>query len=70
MRPTYTARYEPDEDGWWCMTADCGEHGSANTQGSTLDEARARAREAIACLLDVPEDSFDIVEELASVEPM
>ncbi len=63
-RPTFTARDEPDEAGVWCMTADCGEHGTALTQGRTLDEARARTREAIACLLDVEEDAFDVAEQI------
>jgi predicted RNase H-like HicB family nuclease len=70
VRRAYTARFEQDEDGWWCMTAACGEHGTAITQGQTIEEAKTRTRDSIACLLDVEEDAFDVVEQVVSVEPM
>jgi hypothetical protein len=64
-RPKHVVRIEQDEFGYWCATARCGLHGIAISEGTTFQIARRRIRTSIARLLDVPEDSFDIVDELA-----
>ena len=58
MTPTlYTARAQRDGK-WWAISV-AGLPG-ALTQVRRLDQAEAMAREVIALVLDVPEDSFDV----------
>lgn len=45
-----TAVYEPQEDGW--IVASVAELPGANTQGQTLEEARANLAEAVQLLLE------------------
>jgi predicted RNase H-like HicB family nuclease len=45
-----TAVYEPQEDGW--IVASVAEIPGANTQGRTLEEARANLAEALQMLLE------------------
>lgn len=56
-RRCYTATARRDGK-WWLIQAP--EVEAAFTQVKRLDQAEAMIREAIALLLDVPEDSFDV----------
>jgi hypothetical protein len=56
-RTLYTARAQRDGK-WWAISV-AGLPG-ALTQVRRLDQAEAMAREVIALVLDVPEDSFDV----------
>jgi predicted RNase H-like HicB family nuclease len=47
----YTAVFERGEDGWW--VASCLEMPDANTQGSSIEEARENLKDAIQLLLEV-----------------
>jgi DNA-directed RNA polymerase specialized sigma subunit len=58
QRKTYTARAQR-EGKWWAISVK-GLPG-ALSQVRRLDQAEAMAREVIALVLDVPEDSFDVV---------
>jgi predicted RNase H-like HicB family nuclease len=60
----YTARYERDENNYWSVVVDCGAKGTAISDGQTLPKARRRIRQSVALLLDAPEDSFKIVDEV------
>jgi predicted RNase H-like HicB family nuclease len=69
-RASFTATFRNDQGNAWSVVADCGEPGVAVSDGPTLEAARGRLREAIALLVGVPEDSFDLIEELArDVDP-
>lgn len=60
-RPTYHATARPDGT-WYAITIhDLPPHLIGTTQARGLDEAESMTRECIALLLDVPEDSFDLV---------
>ncbi len=63
-RKVFTARFERDEDGYWCVVAQLGAHRSAISDGQTLPKARRRIRQAISLLLEVPEDSFEVREQV------
>jgi hypothetical protein len=63
-RPKYVARFERDENDYWSVIADCGQKRTAISDGQTLPKARKRIRQSIAGLLEVAEDSFDIVEDV------
>lgn len=66
MRPTYTVMAERD-DAWWAIRVV--ELPGVFSQVRRLDRVEAMARDAIAMLLDAPEDSFDIlVREVLSDE--
>lgn len=56
-RPTYTAVCTRS-DGWWAIEVP--EVRGAFTQARRLEQAEEMAREAIALLLNVPENSFDV----------
>ncbi len=56
-RPTYTAVCTRS-DGWWAIEVP-GVRG-AFSQARRLEQAEEMARESIALLLDVPQDSFDV----------
>jgi predicted RNase H-like HicB family nuclease len=58
VKRNYTIEIERDETGYWIATAP-GVPGMV-TQAKRLDQIAARAREAIAALLDEPASSFDI----------
>lgn len=60
-RATYTAQVEPDS-GWWTISVE-GVRG-AHSQAERLSEAEATVRELLGILLEVPEDSFDVVVEV------
>ena len=64
-RRSYVARLERDENGYWSVVAKLGGKRTAVSDGQTLPKARRRIRQAISLLLDVPEDSFEIVEDIA-----
>lgn len=49
------------EDGWWVL--DVPELEGVFSQARRLDQAEDMARDAIAVMLDVPEESFDVVVE-------
>lgn len=54
---TYTARCVRS-DGWWAISV--AELPGVHTQARRLDQAEVMVREAIALMLDVPEDSFEV----------
>lgn len=56
-RTAYTVRARRDGS-WWLLEVDGVD--SAVTQARRLDQVEATARDLIATLLEVPEDSFDI----------
>jgi DNA-directed RNA polymerase specialized sigma subunit len=68
-RRKFVARYECDENSYWTVTADCGADGTAISDGQTLMKARKRVRQAIALLLDGPEDSFDVEDKVVLPAP-
>ncbi|MDP8929838.1 MAG: type II toxin-antitoxin system HicB family antitoxin [Actinomycetota bacterium] len=57
LRPTYTAVCTRS-DGWWAIEVP--EVRGDFSQARRLEQASEMAREAIALLLEVPEDSFDV----------
>lgn len=59
-KPTYHATAERSEKWWAISVHDLPEGLTGVTQGKTREEAELMARDVIACLLDVPEDSFDV----------
>ena len=61
---TYTARYERDEDGYWSVVAQVAPRRVAISDGQNLPKARRRIRQSIAALLDAPEDSFDVIDDV------
>lgn len=56
------------EEGWWVLEAP--EVSGVFSQSRRLDQAEDMARDAIASMLDVPEDSFDVVVEPRLPEPL
>jgi predicted RNase H-like HicB family nuclease len=56
-QPRYTVT-ATREGGWWEL--DVKELDGVFTQARRLDQAEAMARDVIATMLDVPEDSFDV----------
>lgn len=64
MARKYVARFERDENGYWSVVADLGAKRTAISDGQTLPKARRRIRQAISLLLDAPEGSFEIKEEV------
>jgi len=66
VRPGYTATAERGE-GWWAIRVV--ELPGVFSQARRLDRIEAMARDAIALLLDIPSDSFDVtVREVLSDE--
>lgn len=57
-RPTYTVTATRSGD-WWALVADLG-HRNVSSQAKRLDQADEMIREAIAMVLDVDEDTFDV----------
>ncbi len=57
-RKTYTAQCQR-VGGWWAISVL--EVPRVHTQARRLDQVESMARDAIALLLDVPENSFDVV---------
>ncbi len=57
-RKTYTAQCRR-VGGWWAISVP--EVPRVHTQTRRLDQVESMARDAIALLLDVPENSFDVV---------
>jgi len=66
---TYRARYEKDENNYWSVVVQVSPKRTAVSDGQTLPKARRRIRQAVALLLDVPEDPFDLVDEFALPPP-
>ena len=58
VRPTYTALVEPDQ-GWWAIRV--AELPGVFSQARRLERVEAMARDAIATLLDIRPESFDVV---------
>jgi len=50
----------PEGDGYWVELTDLPSGCAGATQGRTLAEAHSMAVEAVALLLDVPEDSITV----------
>jgi predicted RNase H-like HicB family nuclease len=63
-RRSYVARYERDESGYWSVVVRVGRKRSAVSDGQTLPKARRRIRQAVSLLLDAPEDSFELVDDV------
>ena len=57
QRKTYTARCQRSGD-WWAISVP--ELSGVHTQARRLEKAGAMAGDAVALLLDVPPDSFDV----------
>lgn len=57
-RRTYTVTVTR-EGSWWALVADLG-HREVASQARRLDQAEPMIREAIAMVLDVDEDAFDV----------
>jgi predicted RNase H-like HicB family nuclease len=64
-RKSYVARYEKDENNYWSVTVKIDPKQAAVSDGQTLPKARRRIRQAVALLLNVSEDSFDLVDDFA-----
>lgn len=60
-RQTYTAT-ATREEGWWTLVVEGVQGGY--TQARRLDQAEAMVRDALATVLDVAEDSFDVDVEV------
>lgn len=58
MKAVYTAVVEPDH-GWWAIRV--AELPGVFSQAKRLDKVEGMARDAIALLLDIPPESFDVV---------
>lgn len=56
----YKITIEPDEDGWWHISAD--DVPGARSHGQTLDRARANIKEAIALVANLPEGAEATME--------
>lgn len=59
---TYTVVFHLDPSGWWF--AEVPDLPGCHTQGRTVDQARARIREAISAWLDVSEESVAIRDDI------
>lgn len=60
----FLARYERDENNYWSVTAKVGPKSTAVSDGQTLEKARRRIRQAISLLLDAPEGSFAVTDDV------
>jgi predicted RNase H-like HicB family nuclease len=60
----FVARYERDENNYWSVTAKVGPKSMAVSDGQTLEKARRRIRQAISLLLDAPEGSFAVTDDV------
>lgn len=60
----YTAEYELGSDGYWGVVVRVSPKEAAISDGQTLSKARRRIRQSLAALLDVPENSFEIVDDI------
>lgn len=69
-RKSYVARYEKDENNYWSVVVKVGPKQTAVSDGQTLPKARRRIRQAVSLLLDVDEDSFDLVDDFALPAPV
>lgn len=57
---TYTITIEPDDDGWWTVSAD--DVPGAHSHGQTLARARANIKEAIALIENLPAGAEDTMQ--------
>jgi DNA-directed RNA polymerase specialized sigma24 family protein len=65
-RPVFVARCTRSGE-WWAVSVDDAEGvhlRGANTQAKRLDQVEAVVREVVSILLDVDEDSFDVLLEV------
>jgi predicted RNase H-like HicB family nuclease len=60
-RETYTVRCRREPSGWWFVEVPDVEGGY--TQARRLDQVEYMVRDLLSLLLDVPEDSFDVIVE-------
>jgi predicted RNase H-like HicB family nuclease len=70
MTRTFTAVFQPAEEGGFVAWVE--ELPGANTQGETLEEARANLREAVELILDVNRERSlqDVDETILIREPL
>jgi predicted RNase H-like HicB family nuclease len=59
---TYRATFEKDETGYWAVVVQVDKKTSAISDGQTLPKARKRVRDAVALLLDIKPDAFELDE--------
>ena len=60
MTRRYRITIEPDEDGWWTVSAD--DVPGAHSHGQTLERTRANIKEAIALMENLPEGAEEDME--------
>lgn len=56
----YPVTIEPDEDGWWTVSAD--DVPGAHSHGQTIERAKANIKEAIAMMEELPEGAEETME--------
>lgn len=61
----YRITIEPDEDGWWTVSAD--DVPGAHSHGQTLERARTNIKEAIAMMENLPEGAERDMEVQAKI---
>jgi len=67
-RPIYNVTFERDGDDRWFVR--CPEVRGAHSHGRTLASARSNIREAIALVLELPDDTdFDLIEVIRVSDP-
>lgn len=64
-KPTYRAVFEPDDNATWLAHVPTVQ--GAHSWGRTLRSAEAHLREALALVLDVDEDSFELERDVKLV---
>jgi predicted RNase H-like HicB family nuclease len=70
MKKTYVARLSRDEDGYWSGVVAIDAEQSAISDGQTMGKVRKRMRQAVALLLDVTEDAFELDFQLDLPKPV
>lgn len=70
VKPSWAVRYRLDSDGSWFVKAT--DVQGAHSSGRRIATARTNIREAIALVLDIEDDSFDLTEtfDLPDIEAL
>ncbi len=69
-KPLYRAVFDRDEDNYWSVVVVIDKKRSAVSDGQTVPKARRRIREAVALLLDVSVNAFELEEEFLLPTPL